>query len=410
MTPETRSSRMATIAWVALAAGGVMAYYRAVWGSLAGFAGAIDHYELFADFIRHYYPMGRRILAFPYPIDGFYYSAAFALLLAPLAALRQPVAVWVWGVFEIALVMALAIVPLRRWLAITGWRLGVYLLLVATSVPVLHNFKWGQVSVLVTLTVLASLHAHGARRNTAAGVWLALGVVIKYYAAWFLIYYILRRQWRVVAVCAAAAVGMLVVVPSIILGPTVTYQFHREAYDNLSAAQALIAQDWNSQFFPHVVLRLLHVVDAPRAVLALSVVGWAIALGTVGVVWILRRRETPDSVALSAAALFLALPFLLSTSWAHYLVYLPFCQAVAWSGLARSTAVRARHELLACVALSGILSSVIALNVWQEWSLYASSSLLFYANVLVMLPVYMLARSSADSSTNEGRAQPVAAE
>jgi len=400
MTQDRQPSKTTTAALVALVLGGVFLYYRHLWGSLEEFGHHVDNYDFFTDFVRHYYPMGRRILAFPYPIDGFYYSAFFALLLYPTGQLSLPAAMWAWGGLQVALTVALAAIPIRRWLKLTGWRLALYVLLFATSVPVLHNFKWGQVSVLLTLTVFASLYAHAARRDIAAGAWLALGVGIKYYAAWFVIYYVLRRQWRVVAAFAVAAAGWLVVVPALAIGPVVTYQFHREAYDNLSVAARLFVQDWNSQFFPHVLLRLFHVVDSPRAVFALSVVGWAVALLNVGIVWMLRRSATSAATALSAAALFVSLPFLISTSWAHYLVYLPFCQAVVIAGAVRLPSGPVRYSLLATAAVSVVLASVFAFNAFPDWNAYVGPGPLFFADVLLMPAVFVLARAGAHAPTS----------
>jgi len=400
MTRDPLTSKTAQTTLVALVLGGVFLYYRFVWGSLEAFGHQVDNFDFLADFARHYYPMGRRILAFPYPVDGFYYSAFFALLLYPIGRLSLPAAMWTWSGIQLALTAALAALPLRVWLKLTGWRLALYVLLFATSVPVLHNFKWGQVSVLVTLTVFASLYAHASRRHIAAGVWLALGVGIKYYAAWFVIYYVIRRQWRVVAAFAIAAVGWLVVVPALAIGPVVTYQFHREAYDNLSVAARLFVQDWNSQFFPHVLLRLLHVVDAPRAVFALSIVGWAVALVSVGIVWMLRRSATSSAVALSAAALFVSLPFLISTSWAHYLVYLPFCQAVVIVGVVGLPSGPVRYALLATAAASVALASVFAFNACLNWSAYVRPGPLFFADVLLMPALFVLANACTKPSTS----------
>lgn len=404
MTRDLQPSKTTTTALVAIVLGGVFLYYHHLWGTIEVFGHHIDNYDFFTDFVRHYYPMGRRILAFPYPIDGFYYSAFFALLLMPVGALKLPAAMWAWGVLQVALTAALAAIPVRGWLKLAGWWLALYVLLFATSVPVLHNFKWGQVSVLVTLCVLASLRAHGLRRDTAAGIWLAIGVAIKYYAAWFVIYYLIRRQWRVLLVFSAAVVACLIVIPSLVLGPIVTYQFHREAYDNLSVAARLFVQDWNSQFFPHVLLRLLHVVDSPRAVIALSVVGWGVALLNVGIVWMLRRSATAAATALSAAALFVSLPFLISTSWAHYLVYLPFCQAVVIAGAVRLPSGPGRYAILAAAAGSVVLASVFAFNAFPDWNAYVGPGPLFFADVLLMPAVFVLARAGASPPTSAASA------
>ena len=391
---------------MALVLGGVWMYYRLVWVTLAGFVKAVDNYELFADFARHYYPMGRQIgtLAFPYPVDGFYYSAFFAIILEPVARLTLPSAMWVWGACEVVLTLALAVVPTRGWLTLRGWRFALYVLLFTTSLPVLHNFKFGQVSVLVTLTMLLSLRAHMAGRPVAAGAWLALGGSIKYYAAGLVLYYLFRRQWRVIGAFVIAGVGMVVVVPSIVIGPMLTFQFHREAAEALAAIGHFIEQDWNSQFLPHVILRLLHVVDSPRAVLALFVAGLVVPLANAGIVWRLRKSETLQAAALSFAALLLSLPFLLSTSWPHYLVYLPCCQAVVVAGLLRMPSRPSRHVLVAAAVTSMFLSSVFALNLVGQWAAFVWPGPFLWADVLLIPGVFALTRAELDATTNAARA------
>jgi hypothetical protein len=400
MLSSTRGSTARDAGLVGAALGGVFAYYAWLWGDIETFGHALDNFDFFADFIRHFYPMGRRILDFPYPVSGFYYSAFFALLLNPVGELKLPAAMWVWGAVQVIGTAALAAIPVRRWLQITGWRLAAYALLCATSIPVLHNFKWGQVSVLVTLTVLASWRAHESRRDVAAAVWLALGVAIKYYAAWFILFYLIRRQWRVVAVFAAAVVGWLVIVPSIFIGPVTTYQFHQEAAENLAIAAKIFVQDYNSQFFAHVVLRWLRVVDAPQAVLALSIVGGGLALWMIAAVWQLRHTSSPRAAALSMAALFLALPFLLSTSWPHYFIYLPFCQALVVVGVVGLERGITRTLLLSSVTVSVALASVFAFQAFANWTAYVRPGPLFFADALLIPAVAVLARVEARRSTN----------
>ena len=46
------------------------------------------------------------------------------------------------------------------------------------------------------------------------------------------------------------------------------------------------------------------------------------------VVWWLHRRKIAHREVLSAAALFLALPFVVQTSWPHYFVFLPLPSGV----------------------------------------------------------------------------------
>jgi len=396
-------AKKGTAALVLLVLAAVFAYYRWLWGSLAAFGTSVDHYDLFCDFVRHYHPMGHRILAFPYPIEGFYYSAFFALALWPIGLLKLPAATWAWGILQVLLAAALGILSIGPWSRRGSWRTALAVLLFVTSMPVLHNYKWGQVSVLVTLGVLASLWAYASGRDAAAGALLAACASVNYYAAWFVVFYVLRRRWKAVGAFAATGVVCLAVVPAIVLGPATVWQFHREAFENVRAIASLVAQDWNSQFFPHVLLRWLGTVDAPGTVRALAMAGWLVGAAAAAVVWLLRRQESRDASALSMAALFLALPFLVTTSWPHYLVYLPFCQLAVISGLLTRPSGPLKAGLLAASAVSIAFASVFAFNAVHEWSVYARSGALFVADVLLMPGVAVLAIAAAKDATSPTR-------
>jgi len=387
------ADRVLTVAVIVLTLAAVFAYYRLVWGTLPAFVTAVDHYDiLFCDFVKHYYPMGQRVLSFPWPVDGFYYSAFFALLLRPLGAMNLPSALWVWGTVQIVAAIALAVLPRRGCAAATRKAVLLYTLLFATSLPLLHNFKWGQVSVLVMLSVLASARLAQENRDVPAGIVLALGTGIKYYAAFFLIYYAIRRRWRVLRSFAIGAVCVLFILPATALGPMGVIRFQRESWLELSRASAVIAQDWNSQYFAHVVLRWLGLVDAPDAVRVVAVLGWAAVALMIWLVWILRTVDGVVASDLSMAALLLSLPFVLSTSWPHYFVYLPFCQALAIGQLCQQPRSGRTSLFLALAILSVALASVFALNLSAHWSSYARSGAILVANILLMFPVMSLGR------------------
>lgn len=387
------ADRILTMAVIVLTLAAVFGYYRLVWGSLPAFVTAVDHYDtLFCDFVNHYYPMGQRVLSFPWPVEGFFYSAFFALLLRPLGAMELSSALWAWGAVQVVAAIALAVLPRRGCAPATPKAVLLYTLLFATSLPLLHNFKWGQVSVLVTLSVLASARLAQEKRDVPAGIVLALGTAIKYYAAFFLIYYAIRRRWRVLQSFAIGAVCFLLILPAMALGPMGAIRFQRESWLELSRASGVIAQDWNSQYFAHVVLRWLGVVDAPDTVRAVAVLGWAVVALMIWLVWALRSADGVVASDLSMAALLLSLPFVLSTSWPHYFVYLPFCQALAIGQLCQQPRSGRTRLFLALAILSVVLASVFAMNLSAHWNSYAWSGAILIADVLLMFPVVSLGR------------------
>ena len=174
-------------------------YYAGHWASLGEFVLAIDHHEqLFQDFLGHYYPMAQSIYEATAPVRGYFYSAFFAILLAPLKGLDPTAALWAWGGVQVVLMLALFAFPLRRLLPMDWRATALYAFVFASSVPLLHNVKWGQVSVLLVLSVLASFQAYQRGWRVLAGTCLAFAAAIKYYPIVFLVYFLARRDARVV--------------------------------------------------------------------------------------------------------------------------------------------------------------------------------------------------------------------
>jgi alpha-1,2-mannosyltransferase len=155
--------------------------------------------------------------------DGHYmfkYFPSSALLYLPLTPLplEAAKAVWfglslvaLWGAFRIAD----RLVPHkgRRYVALlSGLVLAKY---------VLHELRLGQINILVTLVLLASLQALSGRRrpsaNVRAGTLAGLAVALKPHAILFVAYLMVKRSWGSVAT-ALGTLGVLLAVPAIFYG------------------------------------------------------------------------------------------------------------------------------------------------------------------------------------------------
>lgn len=370
---------------------GVTGYYRLLWGDLHGFVVHVDHYDkLFCDFVNHYYPMGRMILSFPWPVDGFYYSAFFAIVLRPLGAMSPGHALWAWGVVQGVGAIMLGVLSARQLGRFGPWQAALFTLVFLTSLPLLHNLKWGQVSVVVTLTVLAASVARRDGRPVLAGVLIAFGIAIKYYSALFLVYYAVRREWRVVWVAAATAVLLLMIVPGMVLGPRAAFLFSQESFVEVSRDAHFMVEDRNSQYFPFVVQRLV----GPASGLSLPVLEWVgalIALLGLRIVWALRATATQEAASVSLAVTFLAVSFVVPPSWPHYFVYLPFCQMVILRRTAEpDIGLWTRRAVRGLAVVSIALASVFVLNALQTWARYVSFPFLFVSNALLLLGFHCL--------------------
>lgn len=375
------------------------AYYVSQWDSVSSFVVAIDHNSmLFQDFQGHYYPMGKAFLRSSTPVPGYFYSAFFALLLVPLGALEPIAAMWSWGALQAVGIVALCALPLIKFIRLKPLGIALYTGVIVTSVPLLHNMIWGQVSVLIVVCIIAAFHAHEKNQRILTGVLLAFAASIKYYPILFLLYFILKRDRRVCVTFALAIIVLYVLFPAVVIGPESWMSFEAAIATAISDA-GWISTDVNSQNFAHVVARWSHMESGallpvkPSIAQALTLAGYAIFLCNMAILWLMQRRKLRNQCVLSLALLFLSLPFVIKTSWPHYFCYLPFCQIAILSHL---TSLRCalspwRKAVLFLLPLVSIAcSSVFVFKAFPHWSVYSAFGMVQLANLLLLACFYFI--------------------
>jgi len=376
----------------------VSVYYTSLWRSVASFVAAVDHCGwLFEDFLSYYYPMGSTILGASRPIHGYFYSAFFAILLVPVGAMDTTTAMWTWGAIQALALLLLFAIPLMSLLRLSPLGIALYTAVLGTSFPLLHNTKWGQVSVLLTACVVGAFHAYKKDRRILAGVVLAFAAAIKYYPAVFFLYFVLKRDVRVCVSFAVAAVVFYVVLPVAVMGPQSWLTFETAGAASLCGG-GWISADVNSQFFPHVVTRWFQLASdlqpplPPVAAGTLAAIGYATFLGNAALLWTLQRSKVSGECVLSLVLLFLSLPLVVKTSWPHYFSYLPFCQVAILAHLLsdRRGAGGWRRGLLVLPLFSIACSSVFAFDAFPRWQVYNGLGMLFVANLLLLVCIYLV--------------------
>ncbi len=151
---------------------------------------------------------------YPYP-----YQPLLALLLEPLTYLPCQTAVAVWFVFNFALWFGVsAIYIVRAWRRSGSAQALLVAMMTLFLLPVLSGIGYGQVHLVLLVCILGSVMLIKRDHPYAGGVLLGFGVVLKYFPAILVLYYLLRGRWRV-AVGAAAASIALVVAQGLIVGP-----------------------------------------------------------------------------------------------------------------------------------------------------------------------------------------------
>ena len=149
---------------------------------------------------------------------GFFYPPPTMLMVAPLGFLSLRAAALCWYLLLGAALVA-CIVALRRTFFPDGGRveLATVAALVLLFRPAYLTFAFGQTSLLMLLALIAFWRT---RDRPLSGVFLAAGTLVKPVFAFFVLYPLLRRNWRAIALAAATG-GLLSVITVVLFGPQV---------------------------------------------------------------------------------------------------------------------------------------------------------------------------------------------
>jgi hypothetical protein len=135
------------------------------------------------------------------------YPPLLAHALAPLAAsISFEETAIVWTIFNLFCVI-LSIILLTSQIQNQWKRYAVWLMPV-TFVPILETFLQGQVVPILLLLITGAWVAYRSNKAWITGGLLAIATWLKIYPVFIILYFILRRDWRVVA--SALLIGMVV--------------------------------------------------------------------------------------------------------------------------------------------------------------------------------------------------------
>jgi hypothetical protein len=269
-----------------------------------------------------------------------------ALLLIPLARLQPLAALRVMTGVSL-LFGALSIILLSR---ILGWSLAEAAAFVLLSGYAVFNvLRFGQPYILVSTSCILGYFAYRKGRPLLAGVCFGLFVPIKYFPIVILLYFLFRKEWKVVLGGAAAAAA-IVLVSIAVLGWQVHQQFLTSVLGPHLTAHLSMQDPFTASFQSFDTLfRRLFVFDAAAnphpwlplpALAGIATAGTKIAILAVAVVSLvqLARKEGSDSVPPSLGLLgILALLLAPATATYHFvLLWLPLGLLIGWQLRARA--------------------------------------------------------------------------
>ena len=388
----------------------LFAYYAFTWRNTYNFRLAMDVCtKPFCDLADYYYPMGEAIFQTKLPVEGFVYSPFIAILFAVFPPFGLDTSLILWGILQ-AIVVVLYLFIFRQ---LVPARLPIQLLFVTialSSFPILHNFKWGQVGILYTVSILGMLVLLERDRRVSAAALLAFAASFKFFPLIFILPFIFHRDFRFSLYVVIAYVVALIAVPCLFLGLDGTWNFYSILLDSYRHFDWVMTS-YNSHFFPHVMLRLAKGNGFDHAIFRFTTstdfnldsflqilrgISYSIAALNMGLVFFVQRARLHKANLWSVHILFLSIPFILPTSWPVDLVYLPFGQSLlTWMILEGDKTLSWRHPLPArkvaalLLLASIIISNIVFFNLIGNRIIYGSVGFIFWADLLLLVVSYM---------------------
>jgi hypothetical protein len=368
------------------------------------FAEAIDGQpEMNIDFTWHFYPAGIVVYGRGMPGYRYFNSAFFALCLYPLSWLGRVHATQLWTGLEFVWIALLAIVPGVYFARRSRLEYYLYLALVLLSLPVLHNLMWGQISVPLVVLMLGSFCFYVRGRRIGAALMLALATSIKFYPAVLAVYFLLKREFRLLVMYAACTATFLLAVPAARLGVDGLLKFSAKSNEMIQQVRHNAWFDPNSQYLPHVLGRYLGLEELDRADLRrLVVASYGLAALNVFLLWGMVRTQVEHEAEAAFALLLLSTPLLVETSWPHYFAYLPFCQVVVYRLLSGRSGWGTKLGY-ALLGVSIALSSSVLFNQIDNFRIYSRYGLLCWSDMLLLAIVYAQTMRAVRERRRQGR-------
>jgi hypothetical protein len=370
----------------------LFAYYTYTWRNAVNFRTAIDNCsQPFCDFATFYYPMGEAILQTHEPLTGFVYSPFIAILFAIFTSFGLDTGLIIWGILQgICILLYLG---LFRRLIPTGERIHLlFIFLALSSFPLLHNLVWGQVGIITTVSILGALFFYEREQRALAAILLAFGISFKFFPIIFLLPFVIHRDVRFLLYSFIACAVFLFVIPASLLGMDGTSSYYSALLDSYRHFDWVLS-NYNSQYFPHVLLRLMEATrfDAHVALPLLRWTSYGIAMLNLGLVFIIQSTRMPHVNLWSFHILFLTIPFVLLTSWPVDLIYISFAQGLlAWQLFDEKKAIRAsRIASLILLIISIFISKILFFNLVGNTHSYGFYGATFWSITFLLVATYV---------------------
>ncbi|MCK9375637.1 MAG: DUF2029 domain-containing protein [Syntrophobacterales bacterium] len=313
------------------------------------------------------------------------------LLMSPLGLIGYEKAFWIYSFLSITMGLV-ALVLISRELATTKHDLPVllgYLIVILCYFPSWVSIVFGQFSFILLLLITLGWLAARSGKDKMAGIYLGLAMSLKIFMGLFLIFFLIRRRWRLLSWFVSIFI-ILSLLPLLIMGID-TYK----DYLSILSGITWYATSWNASFMGFFTRLFggsenLPLINRPDVALALTrICSLTFLCGLGWVAWPREPTASPDQFDLGFSLTIVGMFLLSPLGWMYYFPALIIPAAVAWRLAGRlGSGIRYRILLVVAWILSTIPRMLIPSaevntpQLWFTWAGFYFYSLLLFSFIL----------------------------
>lgn len=173
-------------------------------------------------------------------IEEFKYLPFFALLFSPLAMCNKVFSLYLWGILNIALLYCMFYLLYKlKQISFNRFRdfFIIFCLFALTGRYIFSNIKVGQVNILLSSLLVLTIYFEIKKKPFLASIPLALSLTIKLFPLLFLVYFVLRRRFKIVFFTFFLTLIFLLL-PSVYSGFSLNLKYLQEWFDLIKSTPA----------------------------------------------------------------------------------------------------------------------------------------------------------------------------
>jgi hypothetical protein len=266
------------------------------------------------------------IVKFPFLPHPAPYPPFVAVLFIPLAWFSHNSAIIVWFIFEMVCLSAIACMLTILWKGRVDWVRAIFILFLLLSwYPVMVDLLYGQLTILLTALLLAALVLLKKDHKIMAGLLIGLTVAIKVITWPLIIYFALRKDWRMLLSSSITALGLNLIALIVLgIGPITDYYLRVTMQVSIIYHSFLKNYSlWSIgyRFFEGTrpiggdYISAPPLINLPNLALLVSA-GLAGAFLLAGLIWAIRSKDREIAYSILVCVIVAVSPI----SWDHYYV------------------------------------------------------------------------------------------